>query len=69
MSRLKFMLPALILIGGFSLPVAVSFGKPEYTQKEKKGCIYCHARANSKELNKVGQCYKEKKTLVGCVAK
>ncbi len=69
MSKLKLLMPVIILIGGLTIPSAVSFGKPEYTKKEKKGCIVCHTKANSKELNKVGDCYKEKKTLEGCEAK
>lgn len=66
MIRLKVVLPAIVLIGGLTIPATMSFGKPEYTKKEKKGCTYCHTKANSKELNKVGECYKEKKTLEGC---
>jgi hypothetical protein len=66
MRKLRFVLPAAILIGGLTIPATLSYGTAEYTKKEKKGCTYCHTKANSKELNKVGQCYKEKKTLVGC---
>ena len=69
MQKLRFVLPAIILIGGLTIPATVSFGTQEYTKKEKKGCIYCHTKAGSKELNKVGECYKEKKTLVDCEAK
>ena len=69
MAKLKYALTAIILIGGILIPATVSFGTPEYTKKEKKGCIVCHTKANSKELNKVGECYKEKKTLDGCEAK
>ena len=68
MSRFKLVLPALILIGGLTIPATVSFGKAEYTKKEKKGCLFCHTKANSPDLNKVGECYKAKKTLVGCEA-
>lgn len=69
MRKLKVILPATILIGGLTIPATVSFGKSEYTKKEKKGCVYCHTKAGSKDLNKVGECYKEKKTLEGCPAK
>ncbi len=69
MRQLKLALPAVILIGGLTIPATVSFGKAEYTKKEKKGCVYCHTKAGSAELNKVGDCYKEKKTLAGCEAK
>ncbi len=66
MSKLKFVLPALILIGGLTIPATLSLATPELTKKEKKGCTYCHTKPNSKELNKVGECYKQKKTLTGC---
>lgn len=69
MTKLKLVVPAIVLIGGLTVPALVSFAKPEYTKKEQKGCIVCHTKAGSKELNKVGECYKEKKTLEGCEAK
>lgn len=68
MIRLKLILPAMILVGGLVVPSTVSFGKAEYTKKEKKACSYCHTKG--KELNKVGECYKEKDhSLEGCEAK
>jgi len=68
MNRLKFILPALIVAGGLLVPATVSFGKQEYTKKEKKACTYCHTKG--KDLNKVGECYKAKNhSLVGCEAK
>ncbi len=68
MNRLKVVLPAMILVGGLVVPSTLS-GKPEYTKKEKKGCIVCHTKAGSKDLNAVGKCYHEKKALAGCEAK
>ena len=65
MSKLKFAVPALILAFGL-VATTVSYGKPEYTKKEKKGCAYCHVTAKSKEVNKTGECYGQKKTLEGC---
>jgi hypothetical protein len=67
-NKLKFLLPALILVGGL-VSSTVSFGKPEYTKKEKKACTYCHTKAGSKDLNKVGECYAKKHSLEGCEAK
>jgi hypothetical protein len=64
MSKLKLVLPAAILVGGLVLPTTVSFGKPEYTKKTGAACSVCHSRG--KELNQVGQCYKEKKDLPAC---
>lgn len=69
MTRFKLIVPAIILVGGLTVPATVSFAKKEYTAKEKKGCVYCHTKAGAKELNKVGDCYKEKKSLDGCEAK
>jgi hypothetical protein len=71
MSRLRFVLPALVLIGGLVVPSTVSFGKPEYTKKEKKACSFCHSTKtpSAKDLSKVGECYKTAKTLQGCEAK
>ena len=64
MRKLKFILPATILVGGF-LVSSVSYGKPEYTKKEKGAkCAVCHTKG--KELNKVGDCYKTNKSLKDC---
>ncbi len=66
MKSLKYALPTMLVIGGLTVSSTVSFGKAEYTRKEKKTCVYCHTKSGAKELNKVGECYKEKKTLAGC---
>ena len=65
MRALRFILPAVILIVAMLVSTSTSFGKPEYTKKEKKGCVVCHVTATSKELNDAGKYYKEKKTLDG----
>ncbi len=68
MQKLKLILPALALFGGFVVSTT-SYGKAEYTKKEKKACIVCHTKASSKELNKVGECYKANNhSLQGCEA-
>jgi len=69
MRRLKFIVPATVLIGGLTIPATVSFAKKEYTAKEKKACTYCHTKASSKELNKVGECYAKDHKLAGCETK
>jgi len=69
MRNLRFVIPAIIVVGGLTIPATLSFGKAEYTKKEGKACVYCHTKNGAKELNKVGECYKEKKTLTGCEAK
>ena len=49
----------------FSLFLAIprSQAKPEYSKKEKTGCVTCHVTAKSKDLNEKGKQYKETKTL------
>jgi hypothetical protein len=70
MKVFKFIMPGLILVGGLTITASVSFATKEYTAKEKKGCAFCHTKAGSKELNKVGECYKTNNhTLAGCEAK
>jgi hypothetical protein len=59
MSKLKIALPAIVLIAGFAVCTTTSYGKAEFTKKEKKGCTFCHTKANSKELNDAGKYYKE----------
>jgi len=59
----------LIFVGGLIATAALSYGKAEYTKKEKKACVFCHVTATSKELNDAGRHYKEKKTLEGYKAK
>ena len=41
-------------------------GKLEYTKKETAACTVCHVKATSKELNDVGKCYEQKKSLKDC---
>jgi hypothetical protein len=69
MKSFKYAIPALVLGVAFFFSATTSFGKPEYTKKEKKGCVTCHTAANSKELNDVGKCYGKSKALEGCVKK
>lgn len=67
-------LKLIIAVSGLMVCLAIStlvlFGKAEYTKKEKKPCITCHVKANSKELNEVGKCYKDNNhSLEGCEPK
>lgn len=66
MSRLKHLLPAIIAMGAFLVCTTATFGKAEYTKKEKKACTVCHTKANTKELNDVGKCYDKDKSLANC---
>ena len=63
---LKTALPSAIILGGLIVMSPVSFGKPEYTKKEKKGCTVCHVTSGKKELNGVGNCYAKNHSLEGC---
>lgn len=69
MSRLKYAIPLFVFVAGLVTTTTLSYGKAEYTKKEKKACVYCHVTATSKELNGVGKCYKEKKALDSCATK
>lgn len=65
MRKFRYVLPLFVFAGGLLLTTALSYGKAEYTKKEKKPCAFCHVTATSKELNAAGKYYKEKKTLEG----
>lgn len=69
MRTIKTLFPISLLLVGLGLNASLLFGKPEYTKKEKKGCVTCHTKANQKDLNDVGKCYGEKKSLETCKAK
>lgn len=43
-----------------------AFSTAEMGKKEGKPCTACHEKAGDKTLNKVGTCYKEKKSLDQC---
>ena len=68
MSRFKHLAPAVIAMGAFLACATATFGKAEYTKKEKKACIACHTKSNSKELNDVGKCYDKAKSLANCTS-
>jgi hypothetical protein len=69
MPTVKFIVPTAVLGIGFLLVSVPSFGKIEYSKKEKTSCVTCHVSAKSKDLNAVGKCYGEKKDLAGCKEK
>jgi hypothetical protein len=56
---LRRMLPAFILAGGLWTGLTPSYGKPEYTRKEKQKCVFCHVSDKSYELNEAGKYYRE----------
>ncbi len=71
MKLFQIFIPAAIMCLGL-ITVNTAQGKPEYTKKEKKGCMTCHSMAKptkeNEALNAVGKCYKEKKELTSCAA-
>jgi hypothetical protein len=71
MSKLKFVVPAVLLVAGIALTTTSSYAKPDYTKATKKACTYCHvdAKAKPKELTPAGQFYKKNNTLDGFVDK
>jgi hypothetical protein len=66
MKKLPLIASSLVLGVVFFISATASFGKPEYTKKEKKACTACHVSAKSKDLNDTGKCYHEKKDLKAC---
>ncbi len=71
MSKMKYAVPAIILLGGFVASTTLSYGKPEYVKATKKACAYCHvdSKAKPKELTEAGNYYKEHKSLEGYTEK
>jgi hypothetical protein len=61
MSKIKYLLPVLVLSGTSMLIVSTSYAKPEYVKTTKKACVFCHvdSKAKPKELTEAGKYYKE----------
>jgi hypothetical protein len=75
MSRLKLVLPAAILVGGFLICTTASYGTAAYASQTKQKCVYCHTQAMPKkgdpkatDLTDAGKYFKEHKSLDGYVA-
>jgi ferredoxin len=67
MRVLKVAVPSAVLMVGFVLCTATSYGTPAYAKKEGKSCTTCHVKMGSKDLNDTGKCYKEHNhTLTDC---
>jgi hypothetical protein len=66
---IKIAIPSVVVLGGLMV-TSSSFGKTEYTKKEKKACAYCHVTQGKKDLNDTGKCYAEHNhSLEGCETK
>ncbi len=59
MRTLKLAIPVAVLMAGLMVSTSISFGKLDYSKKEKKTCTFCHVKAGSKELGDAGKYYKE----------
>ncbi len=66
MRFMRFVAPVMVLAAGFMINTTLSYGKSEYTKKEKKACSVCHVTGNMKQLTEVGKCYQKAKSLQGC---
>lgn len=66
MKKLPLIVSSMVLGAVFFISATATFGKVEYTKKEKKACTACHVSAKSKDLNDTGKCYHEKKDLKAC---
>jgi len=71
MSRLKIIVPAALVLGGFLVCSTASYGKAEYTKATKKTCTFCHVDQvkTPKDLKEAGKYYQEHKSLDGYVEK
>jgi hypothetical protein len=64
MSKVKYALPAVILLAGCLLNSVSSYAKPEFTKATRKPCTFCHvdsvdSKAKPKELTAAGKYYQE----------
>ena len=61
MSKLKYLAPGLVLLGGLTVCSTSSYAKPEFVKTTKKACTFCHvdAKAKPKELTEAGKYFKE----------
>ena len=76
MSKIKVILPAAILLGGFLVCTTASYGTMDIAKQTKKGCGFCHTQASpkkgdpkAKEMKEAGKYYQEHKSLDGYVEK
>ena len=65
MRFLKYVLPAAIFVAGLVFTTTTGFATMEFSKKEKKGCVYCHVKLGSKDLNAAGKHYKQNKSFEG----
>jgi len=61
MSKFKYLVPAVVLLGGLVVNSTTSFAKPDFTKATKKPCTFCHvdSKAKPKDLTEAGKYFKE----------
>jgi hypothetical protein len=71
---MRTLLGLAVLAAGLLLNIDYSYGKAEYTKKEKKACTYCHTSKLPKDATKdnltdAGKYYEKHKSLEGYAPK
>ena len=69
MRKVRFIAPLMVFVAGLVVTTTLSYGKVEFSKKEKKPCIFCHTKAapkDGKDLNAVGKFYQKQKSLTDC---
>lgn len=75
MSKLKYLIPAIVLLGGTVISSLPSYGKAEYVKTTKKACGFCHVtkapktKDDAAALTDAGKFYQKNKTLDGYTGK
>ena len=49
MRAMKLVVPVIVVLTGILVCTSATYGKPEYAKKEKKNCVFCHAKVEAKE--------------------
>lgn len=65
----RFIVPAAIFCAGLAFIPPQSHATIAISKQEKAKCVDCHVKMGAKELNKIGECYKQSKDLKACNAK
>jgi hypothetical protein len=67
LKSVKYVIPALVAGLGILASSTLSYGSPKIAKETGvKPCTVCHTAMGKKDLNKAGDCYKEKKDLKAC---
>ena len=67
LKSMKFAIPAVIAGLGILASSTLSYGNAKIAKETGvKPCTTCHVTMGKKDLNKAGECYKDKKDLKAC---